>query len=170
MLNEKIFYFFYNLSGQSPFFDEVIVFFAVYLPFLVAVGAFIYLFIYKKSFWNTFYVFFSAGASWLASKVLKILINTPRPFDSLPDVSALFPQTSNAFPSGHAAFFGALACAVFFLNKKAGYIFILCAVLIGLARIMAGVHFPVDILGGFTLGILAAFMIKKISVKVGNIF
>jgi len=35
------------------------------------------------------------------------------------------------------------------------------ALLIGLARIVAGVHFPLDILGGFALGIAVAFLVKK---------
>jgi len=34
------------------------------------------------------------------------------------------------------------------------------ALLIGIARIIAGVHFPVDILGGFILGILTAYLVK----------
>ena len=40
------------------------------------------------------------------------------------------------------------------------------ALLIGLARIIAGVHFPIDILGGFVLGgivsFLVAFLVKYV--------
>jgi membrane-associated phospholipid phosphatase len=54
----------------------------------------------------------------------------------------------------------ALAFAVFFSHKKAGYIFICFAFLIGLARITAGVHFPVDIFGGFVLGAMIACSVK----------
>jgi len=34
------------------------------------------------------------------------------------------------------------------------------AFLIGIARIIAGVHFPIDILGGFILGAGIAYLIK----------
>jgi membrane-associated phospholipid phosphatase len=62
----------------------------------------------------------------------------------------------------------ALAFALYFNHKKvglpaqAGYWFIFFALLIGVARIMAGVHFPIDILGGFVLGFLIAFLLKKV--------
>ena len=36
------------------------------------------------------------------------------------------------------------------------------ALIIGIARIMAGVHFPIDILGGFVLGSLIAIGMNKI--------
>ena len=39
------------------------------------------------------------------------------------------------------------------------------ALLIGLARIMAGVHFPIDILGGFIIGSLIAFLVKYLYSK-----
>ena len=170
MLNEKIFYFFYNLSNRSPLFDDTVVFLAVYFPFVVVVAALIFMFFYKKSFWNTFWVFFTAGVAWGVAHVLKAVIGTARPFDSLPEVTSLFTQTSNAFPSGHTTFFTALGFAIFFLYKKAGYAFIVLALVIGLARVMAGVHFPIDILGGFVLGVLIAIVMEKLGPKIKSLF
>jgi membrane-associated phospholipid phosphatase len=37
--------------------------------------------------------------------------------------------------------------------------------LIGVARIIAGVHFPIDILGGFCLGFLVAYLFNKFEYK-----
>ena len=93
---------------------------------------------------------------------MKYLIHTPRPFDVFPKVVSLFPETSYAFPSGHATFFMAIAFAIFFNHKKVGYVFILFALLIGVARIVSGVHFPVDILGGYILGFAIAFFLKNV--------
>jgi undecaprenyl-diphosphatase len=59
----------------------------------------------------------------------------------------------------------ALAFALFFSHKKIGYIFMFFAFLIGIARIIAGAHFPVDILGGFILGILTAYLVRFLSKK-----
>ena len=39
------------------------------------------------------------------------------------------------------------------------------AFLIGLVRIMAGIHFPIDILGGFILGTLTAYFVKYLYKK-----
>ena len=49
------------------------------------------------------------------------------------------------------------------------FYFIFFAILIGLARIAAGVHFPIDILGGYVLGILVACVVKIVFRKNKNI-
>jgi undecaprenyl-diphosphatase len=157
-MNEIIFFFFYNLAQQSVFLDKLIVFFAIYFPFIVVGLAGLFLLFYRKSWREFFLVFMSSGLAYVCSKILKILIHTPRPFDVLEGVSSLFGATGFAFPSGHATFFMALAIAIFLLHKKAGYVFMLFALLIGLARIMAGVHFPIDILGGFILGGIVSYL------------
>ena len=48
-MNEALFYFFYSFAHQSGFLDKVIIFTAVYFPFLVALLAFLYLLFYRKS-------------------------------------------------------------------------------------------------------------------------
>ena len=96
----------------------------------------------------------------MCAYVLKLLFHTSRPFLVLPDVVPLWIESGYAFPSGHATFFMALAFAIYLLHKKVGYIFICLALFIGFARIVAGVHFPIDILGGFILGIIVSLLIK----------
>ncbi len=174
-MNNSIFFFFYNLAHQSAFFDKLIVFTAVYLPYLVIFLAVIFLFERVnnkfdlpisniiKNWRNFILVFFSAGLAVFFDLILKHLIHTPRPFLLFGNIHALFSETGYSFPSGHATFFGALSVAIFLLNKKAGYVFMFFALLIGWARIAAGVHFPIDILGGFILGTLTAVLINKIS-------
>jgi undecaprenyl-diphosphatase len=103
-------------------------------------------------------VFFSGAVAWAVAEILKILIHIPRPFVALQNIYNLFPETNYTFPSVHTALFSALAFSIFFLHKKAGYIFMFFALLIGIARIVAGVHFPVDILGGFILGALVSYL------------
>ncbi|MCX6751569.1 MAG: phosphatase PAP2 family protein [Candidatus Nomurabacteria bacterium] len=161
-MNNQIFFFFYNLAHQSAFLDKVIIFFADTFPYIVILLAVIYLFFYKKNWKDFFIIFISSGLAWFISYILKILIHTPRPFDVFPKVVSLFSETGYAFPSGHATFFMALAFSIFFNHKKVGYIFIFFALLIGLARIIAGVHFPIDILGGYIVGFVIAFFLKKV--------
>lgn len=158
-MNNQIFYFFYNLAHQSVFSDKLIIFLAVYFPYLVALAAGGFLFFYRKSLRELLVVFFSSFLAFFISEVLKISFHTLRPFFALPDVQALFAESSYAFPSGHATFFSALALALFFINKKIGYLFMFFALIIGLARIAAGVHFPVDILGGFILGAGVSYLV-----------
>ncbi len=174
-MNNQVFFFFYNLAHQSIFFDNIVIFFAVYFPFIVVILAGVFLLMHHEVFKSesTFQiflqkkkevlmVFFSGFLAYFISVILKILFHTPRPYLALPDVFTLFSETSFAFPSGHAAFFSALALSIFFVHKKAGYVFMFFALIIGLARIVAGVHFPIDILGGFVLGFLVAYFVKNI--------
>ncbi len=73
---------------------------------------------------------------------------------------------ANSFPSGHAAFFFALAAIIFLFHKKWSIAYFAGTLIIVLSRIMAGVHWPMDILGGLVVGISSAalvhFLIKKI--------
>jgi undecaprenyl-diphosphatase len=55
---------------------------------------------------------------------------------------------------------------MFFLNKKWGIIFTIIALLIGLSRVIIGVHYPFDILGGFVVGILVGLFFIKIFRKI----
>ena len=177
-MNNQIFFIFYNLAHHFLFLDKLIVFFAQTFPYIVILSAGIFLFFYhdvlsfqKKSFekivlamekkWQEIVlVFFSGISAWCLACILKILIHSDRPFVVFPNVVSLISEADHSFPSGHSTFFMALAFAIFFYHKKAGYIFMLFAFLIGIARIMAGVHFPIDIFGGFVLGAGIACLVK----------
>ena len=172
-MNETIFYFFYNFAHQSIFVDKLIIFFAQTFPYIVAILAGLFLLfhheifkadntiiILKQKYKEIFFIFLSSGLAWIFSKILKFLFHTLRPFDVLVNIRPLFPEAGYAFPSSHATFFMALAVALFFNHKKAGYLFMFFALLIGIARIMTGVHFPSDILGGFALGVIISLLIR----------
>lgn len=171
-MNNTIFYFFYNLAHKSDFFDRLVIFTANTLSYFVVVLAVIFLLFHHevlpsqnplkefvKRWRKIILVFFSSGLAWVLAKILKILIHTPRPPEALTNIYPLFTENGFAFPSGHATFFMALAISIFLSHKKAGYVFIVFALLIGFARIGAGVHFPVDILGGFILGSGVAYLV-----------
>lgn len=86
----------------------------------------------------------------------------PRPFITN-NVNLLFEYSGSAFPSGHAAFFFAVATIIYLYNKKIGALFYLSSILIVLARVFSGVHWPSDILAGAVVGILSGYAIYKVS-------
>src|SRR3989338_4312399 len=174
-MNYAIFLFFYNLAHLSPVSDSVVIFFAVYFPYIVVILAGMFLlfhhdvfkaenpyqiFLQKKK--ELLMTFFCGAAAWVMAYLLKISFQISRPFDMWQNITSLVPEAGYGFPSGHATFYMALAFSLYFTHKKAGYMFILFAVLIGIARIVAGVHSPFDILGGFILGAIVAFSVKNV--------
>lgn len=176
-MNIEIFRFFNNFSGQNIFLDKLILFFSNALGYILIITAFLFLFFYKyfkseninvlvlakKRVKEILFIFGSALAAWVAVEILKSIFAEPRPFLALKDVHLLFTHGGNdSFPSGHAAFFSSLATSIYFYHKKIGIWFFVGALVIGLARISAGVHYPVDIIGGFVLGIGLTLILKKL--------
>ncbi|MEK7460026.1 MAG: phosphatase PAP2 family protein [Patescibacteria group bacterium] len=155
-MNEQLFNFFYSFAHQNPILDDVISFVATWYGLVILTLLFLYLFEHrdnpKKGFRDLFVVGIVAISAWFIAHFLKEVFHTLRPFEVLPSVTPLFIEDSYAFPSGHAAMFMALATSLWFYHKKLSIFFAISAVFIGIARVMAGVHWPVDILGGLALG------------------
>ncbi|MFV2030416.1 phosphatase PAP2 family protein [Neisseria sp. S1] len=87
--------------------------------------------------------------------VLKNSIRRNRPCHGVRDIHALIePSDKFSFPSGHtaAAFVFATLTGIFFPAWAVAAYF--SALLIGLSRVMLGVHYPSDIAAGAVLGIL----------------
>lgn len=69
-----------------------------------------------------------------------------------------------SFPSAHAANTMALALSVFwFSNRKFGIVLTLWSIAVGYSRIYLGVHYPLDVVGGFLLGALIAYLVFRVS-------
>ncbi|MBI9087061.1 MAG: phosphatase PAP2 family protein [Desulfobacterales bacterium] len=93
---------------------------------------------------------FSAYVNFAA----KWMVDLPRPFQFDPRVRAIVHAAGNGFPSGHTqgavVLWGFLA-AVY----RRRWLWILAAVLmvaIPLSRLYLGVHFPLDLMGGYLIG------------------
>ncbi|MEI6581229.1 MAG: phosphatase PAP2 family protein [bacterium] len=182
MLNNQIFFTLYNLSHKSVFFDWVVIFIGNILPYLTVLAVIIFLLfhheiipsenpfkIFRQKWKEIVLIFFSGSLAWLLSFLLKLIIHLPRPFVDFPQVVPLFRVVGYAPPSGHATFYMALAFAIFFSHKKVGFIFMFIAFLIGIARVIAGVHFPVDILSGFILGAGIAYLVRFLYDKTNKV-
>lgn len=177
-MDSFIFFVLHNLTGQNNFFDGLIIFISEIFANLVILGTFLFLiFHHNLKFKNsrlkdnlykikeTFFSFVIGASAYISSVVLKGIFGKLRPFEQYQNVNNLFLETTPSFPSSHAAFYMALAFSVYFIHKKVGFILIVCALLIGTARVMAGVHYPVDILGGYVLGIIIAIFFNYLFKK-----
>lgn len=105
--------------------------------------------------------------AWAAAIAFKSLFTLARPFLVTElDITPLFTYGAfDTFPSGHAALFMALGLIAWFHDRVVGVVVLFSALLIGIARVMSGVHFPLDILGGYLLGILVVVVIMGLDRK-----
>jgi membrane-associated phospholipid phosphatase len=58
-----------------------------------------------------------------------------------------------------------MALSIWLHDKRIGAVYIIAALLVGVARIWGNVHYPVDIVGGAILGAAVAFLIEKVHLK-----
>lgn len=163
-LNDKVFYFFNDLAGRSVFVDSLIVFLGNGLPWILIIFTIFYFLLFRKNINKFAAIVFMTVIPLLVTLFLKWQIFLhPRPFVVLPDVVKLINITSfDSFPSGHATIFAALSIAMFIYNRRLGVIFMIATILIGLARIAAGIHYPLDILTGYIIGFVMAIISYRI--------
>ena len=162
-LDLKIFYLFNNLASKNPVFDALIIFFADYLGYFLIIFFLLTLFFgsFRRS--QKISIFFAAFSSMIIARfgivsLIRFFYHRPRPFEAY-NINILITNNEFSFPSGHAALFFAMATAVYFYNKKLGLWFFAAAILMGLSRVISGVHYPSDIIGGAVIGILTSYLI-----------
>jgi len=171
-----------NLAGRWTVLDLVGIFFASYAQYVVATGLALFLFLSKEDRIKKYYlVGASAGAVILSRLIFTEIIRwiwwRPRPFIDHAVNLLINHDNDGSFPSGHAAFFFALATAFYFFNKKffpehghrIACLLFYAAILISLARVFAGVHYPSDILVGALVGAFGGWLVVQLYVKIVSI-
>lgn len=136
-------------------------FFAVWFCWIIFLPLF-FIFIFKQPsasliFWEALVA--SAIARLLFVEPLKIFFNLPRPYEVGSAVKLMGDPYGSSFPSGHAAFFSALAASSFLHDLKWGTLFLLGALIIVVARVLAGVHWKSDVVIGMIIGAATSFAV-----------
>lgn len=113
---------------------------------------------------NLLYIFYSVCIAILLSLIIQKTVHVQRPEMVLKGVGHLLlkhiPDAS--FPSDHACVSSAFLTALFLSGyKKTAYYFLPFVLLMLLSRVIAGVHYPFDILAWILIGICSAFFVFK---------
>ena len=143
-------------------YESVVIFFAQYfiaLPVAVLVGYFFYT-DRKKEF--ALLALGGLALTFVIGKGLGLLWYDPLPF-VVGGFEPLFPHmVGNGFPSDHALFSASIAAMFWYFDKKISVALFAVALAIGEARVLAGVHHYVDIIGAVVVALFAVWATRKI--------
>ena len=165
-LDFQIFLSLNNLAGHNAVFDWLAVFVARDLIFILVPVLLIY-YLIKINKPNSKKAIVSGAAAGLFSRYVIVqfihsIYYRLRPFEAH-KVTQLFAKSSEAsFPSGHTAALLGIGMALYYFDRKIGITVMVIGLLVGLARIICGIHYPSDVLAGVLVGIFSGLFINFI--------
>jgi len=160
--------FFHSLT-QDPTLAKIVYFFAdgpIFLLPIFLLGIWIYAAVKKNTDIKIrlLFVFYSCVWAFLGNSFVQLFFHFPRPEASLDASKGLILShiPDDSFPSDHASVGMAFLASLYFFGwKKEALILSPFFFLMFLSRIAGGVHWPLDIVVGIGIGILASFTLYK---------
>lgn len=123
-------------------------------PILVAVG----IAVFTRDRWLAATTALAGVITWFAAKGVKKVVERDRPLSYIPGIDVREGDgTGLGYVSGHSAVAASTAVMVMVvLPRRWRWLPALLAGLVGVARIIHGVHLPADVVGGWAFGTLIA--------------
>jgi len=103
----------------------------------------------------------SGALAWGITWAFKNFYYLPRPFILSGRQPAVDFLLDGSFPSGHTALSLGIAMSLYLYHPRLSITLIAASFLVGVGRILAGVHSPADILGSTLVALLAAVIITQ---------
>ncbi len=155
-----------GLATRSPLFDALVRFYAnngalIFPALLVA----LWLVPGREALRTRTAAVAAAAAAVVAfgiNQVLNHALNRARPY-AVHQVHLLLARSHDAsFPSDHTAVAFAVAASLWALRHRLSFGLGVLGILLGISRVIAGVHYPSDVLGGALVGLASAGLVWRL--------
>ncbi len=107
-------------------------------------------------------IIFSLALAYIFAKIGNHIYDNPRPF-VVGSFDPLVPHgVDNGFPSMHTLFAATVAALAFTRKHWLGVALFSVALLIGVARVLGGVHHGIDVVAGASIAIAAVYSARQL--------
>ena len=105
---------------------------------------------------------FPVGLATLVAEILSKYTDRARPF-TFPNeaVNFLNHAADGGMPSHHMVFIVALSYCVIGFHRNIGVVILLMAIISGIGRMAAGIHYPTDLIVGIFIGVAVPYLFGK---------
>ncbi len=163
-MDTTLFEFINGLAGHSTVVDNLFIYLTNYGPMLFVLILLAIWFSRKNKLVRREAVLFALTITFVAlffNQLIELIYFRSRPFVT-GTVSLLIEKSaeSTSFPSNHAAGAFAIAFALYWRKWKYGALMIILAILLAFSRVFVGVHYPLDVLSGALVALLAFLLVS----------
>lgn len=155
VLDQKVFWWFNGLTGQTVWLDWALKIVSVGFVYVVPLILIVFWFYGSREKLIAIRVVTFALTGWLGvNSLIGLIWFRNRPFIRLIGTQEIvFHQPDKSFPSDHATLGFSLAIGLLLAGyQKLGWFLLVWTAVFSLARVIVGVHFPLDIVAGLIVG------------------
>lgn len=161
-----------GIANKSAVLDQIVILVAEYLPF-VFIAILLYLwFINKQDSRNkALYAVYSSIIGLAMNLAITLVYFHPRPFMNKVGTMLINHLPETSFPSDHTTFMLSIALLLLFVKetRAIGIALTILGIVGGLARVVCGIHYPLDIIGSFIVAIGSSLFVIAFQSRLVNL-